>query len=189
MRFPRGRGQPPLVMGILNLTPDSFSDGGRWNSPDTAVRHALEMVDQGAAIIDVGAESTRPGFEPIPADEEWVRLEPVLRALADSTDALISVDTVKSSVASKALSAGADIINDVNGLQGEGMMEVCADHGCPVVIGHMPADILAVHGTQMGPGYRTEIKEFLDAQCSKALDKGIPEDGIIIDPGVGFGKT
>ena len=178
----------PMVMGILNVTPDSFSDGGKYLSGN-ALEHALEMLDQGADIIDIGGESTRPGSDPVPSEIEIERIVPVIRELSSISDIPISVDTMKPDVAYAALDAGADIINDVNGLQGEGMMEVCADHGCPVVIGHMPADILAVHGTQMGPDYKMQIKEFLDAQCSKALDKGISEDGIIIDPGVGFGKT
>ena len=137
MIFPKGRGQPPLVMGILNLTPDSFSDGGRWNDTDSALKHAAEMVEQGVSIIDVGAESTRPGCTPVSADEEWSRLEPVLKELKGIVDVPISLDTMKAEVAEKAFSLGVDIINDVNGLRGEGMIEVCADHGASVVISHM----------------------------------------------------
>ena len=189
MIFPKGRGQPPLIMGILNLTPDSFSDGGRWNDKERALRHAVEMVEQGADIIDVGAESTRPGCTPISASEEWSRMEPVLRELRDVIDVPISVDTLKAEVAGKALAAGADMINDVNGLRGEGMIKVCADHGAAVVISHMFGEFPEMHSKEMSGDYRKEIKDFLEAQCTKCLDAGIHSDDIIFDPGVGFGKT
>ena len=189
MIFPKGRGQPPLVMGILNLTPDSFSDGGRWNDTDSALKHAAEMVEQGASIIDVGAESTRPGCTPVSADEEWSRLEPVLKELKGIVDVPISVDTMKAEVAEKALSIGADIINDVNGLRGEGMIEVCADHGASVVISHMYGEYSEMHSVHMFGDYKAEIRDFLYTQSDKAMDAGISADSVIIDPGVGFGKT
>ena len=189
MILPKGRGQPPLVMGILNLTPDSFSDGGRWNDTEIAIQHALDMVEQGADIIDVGAESTRPGCTPISAEEEWTRMESVLKELVKVLDVPISIDTMKADVAGKALSLGADIINDVNGLRGEGMIDVCADHGATVVISHMFGEFPEMHSKDMSDDYKAEIKSFLDGQCRKSLDAGILENNIIIDPGIGFGKT
>ena len=172
-------------MGILNVTPDSFSDGGRWNDTERAVRHAIEMIDLGADIIDVGAESTRPGSEPVTASDEWSRLEPVLKELV-KLDVPISIDTMKTEVAEKALSLGADIINDVNGLQDEGMIDVCADHGAAVVICHSNG-VPGAHSEVMSGDYKGKISSFLLEQCRKAADAGI--DDIILDPGVGFGKT
>jgi dihydropteroate synthase len=177
MRNPNGRGNP-LVMGILNVTPDSFSDGGRWTD-----------ADEGASIIDVGAESTRPGCTPVSADEEWARLEPVLRELIPSVSVPVSVDTMKSEVASKCISLGAAMINDVNGFRGEGMFEACAGSDVDIVISHMNGSYDGMHSREMGPDYRDRIREFLDGQISKALDSGIPDRRIIIDPGIGFGKT
>ena len=185
MIFPKGRGKPPLIMGILNVTPDSFSDGGRWTDTGRAVGHALEMIEQGADIIDIGAESTRPGSEPVSSAEEWGRLEPVLRELV-RLDVPISVDTMKADVADRSLSLGADIINDVNGLLAEGMMQVCADRGAAVVICHSYG-VPGTHADLMSGDFKGQIKAFLDAQCRKASDLGIED--IILDPGLGFGKT
>ena len=185
MIFPKGRGQPPLIMGILNVTPDSFSDGGRWNDAGRALGHAAEMVELGADIIDIGAESTRPGSSPVSSEEEWSRLEPVLRDVL-GLGVPVSVDTMKADVADRVLALGAEIINDVNGLRGEGMMEVCADHGAAVVICHSHG-VPGTHSEVMGEGFKEEIASFLSEQCRKASDKGIVD--IIVDPGVGFGKT
>lgn len=189
MNFPDGRGIPPLVMGILNVTPDSFSDGGKWNDSGDAVKHALDMVQQGADVIDIGAESTRPGCIPVSAEEEWARLEPVLRNLLPIIDVPVSVDTMKPEIAEKCISMGVDIINDVNGFRAEGMMEACIGSDAVIVISHMYGDLSAMHEGCMGPDFKQEIKSFLDAQCAKAADAGIPDDRIIIDPGIGFGKT
>ena len=188
MRFPFGR-QAPLVMGILNVTPDSFSDGGRWDSADAALNHAIEMVDQGADIIDVGAESTRPGCTPVSAEEEWARLCPVLRELVGSIDVPVSVDTMKAEVARKAISSGVSIINDVNGFRGEGMFEACSGSDVSIVISHMAGEYSDMHSVVMGDDYREAIRAFLDGQCAKAVDAGIDDSRIIIDPGLGFGKT
>ena len=182
-------GRSPLVMGILNLTPDSFSDGGRWTDRDAALAHAFEMIDQGADIIDIGGESTRPGSEPVSSSEELERLEPVLRELLPSVSVPISIDTMKPEVASVCISMGVDIVNDVNGLHAQGMMEVCAGSDVRVVISHMNGSLSETHSRTMGDDYKAEIVEFLDGQISKAVDLGISDDRIIVDPGVGFGKT
>lgn len=183
------RPRAPLIMGILNVTPDSFSDGGRWNTVDAALSHAFDMVDQGADIIDVGAESTRPGHSPVSREEELARLEPVLRELIPSVDVPVSVDTMKAEVAERCLSLGADVINDVNGLRDPGMMDVCASSGAYVVIMHMPGDQGSVHSTDMGEGFAQEILGFLRERTALALESGIRDDRIILDPGIGFGKT
>ena len=186
------RGSPergPLIMGILNVTPDSFSDGGLWTDPDAALKHALDMVEQGADIIDIGAESTRPGSAPVSAEEEISRLRPVLKELVPSIDVPVSVDTLKTPVAEECLSLGADIINDVNGLRAEGMAEACASADAYVVIMHMRGTQATMHDGVMGDGFAQEIQGFLREQTAKALDAGISEDRIILDPGIGFGKT
>ena len=179
----------PAVMGILNVTPDSFSDGGRYNRPEKAIERALEMVQEGATIIDIGGESSRPGSLRISAEEELERIIPVIRGIREQSDVLISVDTYKPEVAEKALNAGVDIINDIYGLRKEGMAELIADHDASVVIMHMQGD---PENMQDNPQYRDvigEITGFLRAQAEKALDAGISPDAIAIDPGIGFGKT
>lgn len=183
------RPRAPLIMGILNVTPDSFSDGGRWNTVDAALSHAFDMVDQGADIIDVGAESTRPGHSPVSGDEELARLEPVLRELIPSVDVPVSVDTMKAVVAERCLSLGADMVNDVNGLRDPGMLDVCASYGTYVTIMHMPGDQGTVHSSDMGEGFAQEILGFLRERTAAALESGIRDDRIILDPGIGFGKT
>ena len=185
-KVPKGH---PLIMGILNLTPDSFSDGGRWNDPKIAVEHAFDMVDKGADIIDVGAESTRPGSVPVSEEEEWSRLCSVLKELIDSLEVPISVDTLKPGIAGRAIGLGADIINDVNGLRAEGMIEACAESDVSVVISHMHGEYGSMHSSYMEGDYKGQIKTFLDHQCSRCVDAGIGDDRIIVDPGLGFGKT
>lgn len=174
-----------LVMGILNITPDSFSDGGRFNLPDAALRHAQQMVMDGADIIDIGAESTRPyGSQVISEEEELDRLMPVLERLIHSLAVPISVDTYKANVADASLKAGAHIINDVWGLQfDEDMASVVASHQAPVIVMH----------NQTGAEYKgdilSEINEFLHCSIDKATAAGISANNIIVDPGIGFGKT
>ena len=176
----------PAVMGILNVTPDSFSDGGMY-SGRVAVEHALEMIGAGAAVIDVGGESTRPGSDPVPSDEEIRRIVPVIRELASVTDVPISVDTMKTDVAYAALDAGADIVNDVYGLRSEGMLELVASAGVPAVIMHMRGMPKTMQtGLQEGTVI-PEVSSFLKGRVDAALDAGIRE--IITDPGFGFGKT
>lgn len=176
-------------MGILNVTPDSFSDGGEWSDVSAAVDHAVRMVEQGADIIDIGGESTRPGSSPVDVDEELRRLEPVLRELVPIVDVPVSVDTMKPAVAERCIRLGADIINDVMGLREDGMAEVCADGGVHVVIMHMPGDMGSVHGMDMSGDYMGCIRDFLRQRTKVALDAGIPEDNIVLDPGIGFGKS
>ena len=176
----------PMVMGILNVTPDSFSDGGRYLSGN-AVEHALKMIDEGADIIDIGGESTRPGSDPVPSETEMERIVPVIKELSSVSDIPISVDTMKSDVAYAALDAGADIINDVNGLRSEGMMELASSAGVPVVIMHMNGEPKTMQIHPMEGSVVGEIAAFLKERCDTAKEYGIRD--IILDPGIGFGKT
>lgn len=179
------------IMGILNVTPDSFSDGGQFVSPDEAIRHGLRMLEEGAAVLDIGGESTRPGSVPVPADEELARVLPVIKGLrAAGGDFLISVDTSKASVAGEAIKAGADIVNDVTGLRGDAEMpDVVARCGAGVVIMHMQG----TPGTmQASPRYGdvvTEVGDFFRQAIPKAVACGIDPMSIVLDPGIGFGKT
>ena len=173
----------PLVMGVLNVTPDSFSDGGRFADPAAAIRQAERMAAEGADILDIGAESTRPGHRPISADEEWARLQPILPSVV-ALGLPVSVDTMKASVAETCLSHGVGIINDVWGLQHDpDMARLVARHDVPLIIMHNrtaadPAiDILA------------DIEAFFAYSLRLANDAGIKRDHIILDPGIGFGKT
>jgi len=183
-------GKRTLVMGILNVTPDSFSDGGVYSSVDAAVRRAKEMVAEGADIIDIGGESSRPGAEPAPLEEELSRIVPVIHQLAREVDAPISIDTYKARVALPAIESGAHIVNDISALNFDPeMATVVSEMGIPVILMHMkgtPRDM------QINPTYRAlipEIIQYLRDNIEKALDAGIPEEKIIIDPGIGFGKT
>ena len=179
----------PFVMGILNVTPDSFSDGGLYLDTDAAVEHAFRMIDEGAEIIDIGAESTRPGFTYVSPEEEIARLVPVIRRVVASCDIPVSVDTYKSCVARAAVEAGAHIINDVNGLRGEGMAEYAAEAGVPVMIMHMQGAPSDTHACTVSGDVISVISDFFDTAVSSALDAGIRRDNIILDPGIGFGKT
>ena len=183
-------GQRTLVMGVLNATPDSFSDGGLFGSPEAAVERAKEMVAEGADIIDAGGESSRPGADLVPDEVEMDRVLPVVEKLANTVDVPISIDTCKSSVARRALDAGAGIVNDISALRGDpNMASVIADAGVPIVLMHMqgvPKDM------QRHPHYDSLIHEtisFLRARVRAAMAAGISPNQIIIDPGIGFGKT
>lgn len=179
----------PVVMGILNVTPDSFSDGGLYASPEKAVEHALRMEEQGADIIDIGGESTRPGAEPVSEDIEIERIIPVIERLSDLSDIPISIDTYKSMVAESALKAGADIVNDVSAMRFDvKMMGVVAQHEAPVVLMHMQGTPRAM---QVDPHYEdcvTEICVFFERRLALAQSHGIDKTKIILDPGIGFGK-
>jgi dihydropteroate synthase len=176
----------PIVMGVLNVTPDSFSDGGRYADVDAAVVHGLRLVRDGAAIVDVGGESTRPGATPVPLDVEINRVVPVITALSVESDAVISVDTRHAPVAEAAIAAGARIVNDVTGLRSADMVAVCASAGVPAVVMHMLGDPTTM---QIDPHYDDvvgEVAAWLAAQCAVAAAAGVPST--IIDPGIGFGK-
>ena len=189
-QFKRTEGHTrPYVMGVLNVTPDSFSDGGRYIDADAAVRYALEMIDAGAEIIDVGAESTRPGFSPVPEEEEIARLVPVIRRLSESTDVPISADTMKTGTARAALDAGADIINDINSMRWPGMMDLVAESGVPVIIMHMTGSPEDTHTKTVDGDVIGTVRDSLLSTISAAEDRGIGKDRIIADPGIGFGKT
>lgn len=174
------------VMGIVNLTPDSFSDGGRLASVDAAVRYAETLIAEGAQVLDLGGESTRPGAEPVSAESELGRVLPVLRALR-GVNAVLSVDTYKPEVAEAALAAGAHLINDVTGFRDPEMAGVCAAAGAPAALMHMQG----LPGTmQDAPRYEDvalEVRTFLADAATRVLEAGVPS--VLLDPGVGFGKT
>jgi len=179
----------PRVMGILNVTPDSFSDGGRYLEPDAAIRRALEMVAQGADLIDIGGESTRPGSDPVPADEEWRRIRPVFEGLARTTGVPLSVDTRKPEVAARALEAGASIVNDVSGLRDPEMVRGIAGARAGAVIVHMLGEPKTM---QVAPSYGdvvAEVRGFLAARIETAVLAGVPREALAVDPGIGFGKA
>jgi dihydropteroate synthase len=194
LRTPRREiilGERTLIMGIINVTPDSFSDGGRFDSPEKAVEEGIRMAEEGADILDIGGESTRPGSDPVSPEEEMRRVIPVIRALASRTDLPLSIDTMKASVARKALEEGAEIVNDVSAMgSDEAMAKVVADAGAAVVLMHMKgmpksmqAGDLAYHSL------RGEIITYLRKRIERAGDAGIDPIQIMVDPGLGFGKT
>ncbi|ADV66591.1 dihydropteroate synthase [Deinococcus maricopensis] len=175
------------VMGIVNATPDSFSDGGQHGAPAQALAHARALHAAGALVVDVGGESTRPGADPVPAAEELDRILPVVRALADDGAAVISIDTLKPEVADAALRAGAHLINDVSGLRDPDMLRVCAEHGAPACIMHMQGEPRTMQRRPHYDDVVAEVHGYLTAQADRALAGGIPS--VLLDPGIGFGKT
>ncbi len=178
-----------LVMGVLNVTPDSFSDGGQYLRPEDAVRRGEQMMQEGADLLDVGAESTKPGSDPLSPHEEWRRLEPVLKALVDKLEIPVSVDTYKPETAAKALDMGASMVNDVTGLRDEEMMRIVAKFDVPAVIMHMQGDPKTM---QQSPQYEevvADILRFLRGRVEAAVKGGADEEKLIVDPGLGFGKT
>ena len=192
IRFPGGSlefGRRTLVMGVLNVTPDSFSDAGRWTDPDSALRRARDLVREGADLIDVGGESTRPGARAVPAAEELRRVLPVVERLA-AERILVSIDTSKAAVAGAALRAGARIVNDVTALRGDrAMARTVARAGAAVVLMHMKGTPRTM---QRDPRYRDvvlEIMDFFRRRQEFAWSAGIPRDKILLDPGIGFGKS
>lgn len=174
-------------MGVLNVTPDSFSDGGRFTEPEAAIVHGRRMVEEGASLVDVGGESTRPGAEPVSADEELRRVLPVLEGLAGIP---LSIDTSKAAVARAALSLGAELVNDVTALRGDpDLASVVGEHGAYLCLMHMQGDPRTM---QVAPSYDdvvSEVVAFLEERVAAAVRAGIPEDRICVDPGIGFGKT
>ena len=183
-------GKRTLIMGILNVTPDSFSDGGRYTTVAAAVAHAERLVAEGADVLDIGGESTRPGADPVPLDEELRRVIPVVKAVRRALpEVCLSVDTYKARVAQEALEAGADVINDVSALRFDPeMASVVAQAGAPVVLMHMKGTPKTM---QQNPTYQDvvrEILEFLEERIAFAVSQGIARERIIVDPGIGFGK-
>jgi dihydropteroate synthase len=177
-------------MGILNVTPDSFSDGGRYPDADAAVAAARQMVADGADIVDVGGESTRPGAEGVNVDEEIRRVVPVIEALAAETDVVISVDTMKAPVADKAIACGAHIINDVTALTHDpAMVDVARDTGAGVVLMHMRGSPRTMQDDPHYDDVTEDIRQYLAARVEDAVDAGLNREALAIDPGIGFGKT
>ena len=179
----------PAVMGILNVTPDSFSDGGRFVGRDAALRQAETMARDGAAVIDIGGESTRPGAADVSAQEELDRVLPVIEAVTAAVDVAVSVDTSKPAVMHAAVAAGAAMINDIRALREEGALQAAAELQCPVCLMHMQGRPRTM---QQEPAYGdvvAEVTEFLANRLSACVSAGIAEDRIIVDPGFGFGKT
>ena len=178
-------------MGVLNVTPDSFSDGGQFNEINSAILHVDKMIKNGADIIDIGGESTKPGSEPVSANEESKRIVPVIKSIKNEyKDVLISVDTYKSSVAKKAIEAGADFVNDISGLTfDDEMVSLLAQRNIPVVIMHINGKPKTMQKNILYSDLVSDIKRFFNKQCNHAINSGIKESNIMIDPGIGFGKT
>lgn len=178
-----------LVMGILNITPDSFSDGGLFIDKNTALRHAKEMVAQGADIIDIGGESTRPGAQPVSTEKELERVIPIIEHLGQEQNIIISVDTSKPEVMQAAIEAGASLINDVNALRASGAIECCAQTKVMICLMHMQGKPRMM---QQQPHYDNvvlEVMDYLEARVNQCLAAGISRERLILDPGFGFGKT
>jgi dihydropteroate synthase len=178
-----------LVMGVLNITPDSFSDGGRFIEPEKAVEHGIKMAQQGAAIIDVGAESTRPGSEPVSAAEQIDRAIPVIEALYRQIEIPISIDTYNVEVAEAALVAGASIINDITALADSNMARLAAEQNIPIILMHMLGTPATMQKQPRYDDVVAEVLQFLMERARKAEEFAIARDKIFIDPGIGFGKT
>ncbi|MGH2828787.1 MAG: dihydropteroate synthase [Actinomycetota bacterium] len=178
------------LMGVLNVTPDSFSDGGLWLDAERAVNHGIEMAARGASIIDVGGESTRPGAEPVALEEELRRVVPVVEALSDRVDVLISIDTRKPEVADRALSAGATIINDTLGeATDRAMDEVAVRTGAAIVLMHSRGTPVTMRERTDYADVATDVRDWLDGRANELLETGVARDSICIDPGFGFAKT
>lgn len=179
----------PQVMGILNVTPDSFSDGGRFAARDTALRHAAEMVAAGATLIDVGGESTRPGARPVSPMEELERVSSVIEAIAAELDVIISLDTSTPAVMREGARLGAGLINDVRALRRDGALEAAADTGLPVCLMHMLGE---PGNMQQNPHYQNvvaEVRDFLVQRMTACAEAGIPAERVVLDPGFGFAKN
>ncbi len=178
-----------VVMGILNVTPDSFSDGGRFDRLDNALRHALQMQKHGAEIIDVGGESTRPGAVMVSLDEELSRVIPVIEKIRGNSDVAISIDTSKLQVMQAAIAAGATMVNDVNALQGAGTVKLCAQSHVPVCLMHKQGSPQTMQDNPVYVDVVDEVKSYLQARVAVCLEAGISRENIVIDPGFGFGKS
>lgn len=183
-------GELPRLMGILNVTPDSFSDGGQHNKVAPAVEHALQLIEDGADIIDVGGESTRPGADTVDVDEEIRRTVPVIEQLRQQTSVPISIDTTKAAVAKEAIAAGATIVNDISGLTfDQEMLSVCADSSVAVVCMHIQGTPQTMQAEPHYDNCVREVCEFLEQRMNAIADAGIEPQRVCLDPGIGFGKT
>ena len=177
-------------MGVVNLTPDSFSDGGRFRDTREAVDHCLQLVEDGVDILDLGGESSRPGAAPVSADEEWSRVGPVLGAIRSRTPAMISIDTWKAAVALRCLEAGADLINDISALRFDPRMaEVVAESRAGIVLMQMRGTPATMQRIPPSPDILSEVIDDLQVSLNQAHKSHIPHDRILLDPGIGFGKT
>ncbi len=183
-------GQRTLLMGVINVTPDSFSDGGRFFEPDAACSQARELIAAGADILDIGGESTRPFAQQVPVDVELQRVVPLIESIREVSDIPISVDTIKSEVARQAIAAGADIINDISSLRADtAMVELASATGVPLILMHMQGTPQTM---QIKPHYASlfsEVIAFLEDRIQFAVANGVDREQIIVDPGIGFGKT
>jgi dihydropteroate synthase len=184
-------GPGPTLFGILNVTPDSFSDGGDFLDPGAAARRAAEMFEEGADVVDVGGESTRPGSDPVTEDEELRRVVPVIGKILEARPgAVVSVDTYRAGVAEAALEAGARVVNDVTALQGDPRMAaLVADAGCPVVLMHMLGEPKTMQREPRYDDVVAEVRDFLARRADHAVVAGVSAENIALDPGIGFGKT
>jgi len=178
-------------MGILNVTPDSFSDGGEFFARDVAITHAVEMLDQGADIIDIGGESTRPGAAPVSEQEELARVVPVIEGILEARpDAILSIDTTKASVADAAIEAGAHIINDISGLGFDPRMPgIAAKHDCPLILMHIRGTPETMQRDTQYEDLQTELEAYFRERITLAVDAGVQRAQIVLDPGIGFGKS
>src|SRR5918998_3316406 len=184
-------GPGPALVGILNVTPDSFSDGGDFLDPEAAAARAANMLDEGAHVIDVGGESTRPGSDTVSPEEEIRRVVPVIAAVvAERPGAVVSVDTYRAATAEAALRAGARVVNDVTALRGDpGMAELVAEAGCPVFLMHMKGEPKTMQREPRYADVVREVRDFLAERAEHAASAGVKPENIIVDPGIGFGKT
>ena len=179
----------PLIMGILNVTPDSFSDGGLFIKKETAISHVKQMIAEGADIIDIGGESTRPGADEVSVDEECQRVIPLIKAIRNISDIPVSIDTSKTEVMRLAIAEGASMINDVNALRAEGAVELATQLNVPVCIMHMQGLPRTMQHKPLYNNVVDEVKDFLKQRINVCINAGIKHENIIIDPGFGFGKT
>jgi dihydropteroate synthase len=183
--------QRGLIMGVLNVTPDSFSDGGHYFAPDDALSRGLQMLDQGADVLDIGGESTRPGSQPVPPDEQIRRIVPVISALSQARpDVLISVDTTVATVAEAALRAGARIVNDISaGRHDPPIIETVRAHQAGYIVMHMQGEPRTMQHAPRYDDVVAEVRDFLCERIRWAIEHGVPRERLVIDPGIGFGKT
>jgi dihydropteroate synthase len=183
-------GERTLVMGIVNVTPDSFSDGGMFEDAETAVKHGLRLLDEGADVLDIGGESTRPGSDPVGVEEELARVLPVIEGLRrGAPEALLSVDTRKAAVASEALAAGADVVNDIGAGTDPDMFDVVATAGAGMVLMHMQGEPKHMQADPRYDDVVAEVRGFLTNRLEMAVAAGIGRDRLCVDPGIGFGKN